>query len=87
MRRFAEAWPDPAAAPPLEHLPWGHVRVLLDEVSEPQARDWYAAAAVRHGWSQDMLMHQIFDRAQVHGRLGLAPGVGLHRVQGTLPLT
>ncbi len=58
MRRFAEAWPDPAA-PLLEQLPWGHIRVLLDEVAEPQLRDWYAAAAVRHGWSQDVLLNQI----------------------------
>ncbi|MGY1603110.1 DUF1016 N-terminal domain-containing protein [Geodermatophilus sp. SYSU D00815] len=67
MRRFAEAWPDPAAAPPLEHLPWGHIRVLLEEVSDPQVRDWYAAAAVRHGWSQDVLLHQILIRAHVRG--------------------
>ena len=67
MRRFAEAWPDPAAAPPLEHLPWGHIRVLLDEVADPPVRDWYAAAAVRHGWSQDVLLHQILNRTHVRG--------------------
>src|SRR3712207_1508678 len=55
VRRFTEAWPDPTAAPPLEYLPWGHVRVLLDAVDDPQVRDWYAAAAVRYGWSQDVL--------------------------------
>ena len=65
MRRFAEAWPDPAAAPPLEHLPWGHIRVLLDEFSDPRVRDWYVAAAVRHGWSQDVLLHQIRNRTHV----------------------
>ncbi|MEI4272161.1 alcohol dehydrogenase catalytic domain-containing protein [Klenkia sp. LSe6-5] len=26
-----------AVAPPLEHLPWGHIRVLLDQVTDPQA--------------------------------------------------
>jgi predicted nuclease of restriction endonuclease-like (RecB) superfamily len=67
MRRFAEAWPDPAAAPPLEHLPWGHIRVLLDKISDPQVRDWYAAAAVRHGWSPDVLLHQIRNRTHVRG--------------------
>jgi predicted nuclease of restriction endonuclease-like (RecB) superfamily len=67
MRRFAEAWPDPAAAPPLEHLPWGHIRLLLDEISDPQVRDWYVAAAVRNGWSQDVLRQQILDRTHVRG--------------------
>lgn len=63
MRRFAEAWPDPAAAPPLEHLTWGHIRVLLDEVADPPVRDWYAAAAVRYGWSESVLRHQILNCA------------------------
>jgi hypothetical protein len=55
MRRFAEAWPDRLVAPPLEHLPWGHIRVLLDEVAHPQLREWYAAEAVQHGWSESVL--------------------------------
>ena len=59
MRRFAEAWPDPTAAPPLEALPWGHIRLLLDEVPDPQARNAYAVAAVQYGWSHDVLLHQI----------------------------
>jgi uncharacterized protein YecE (DUF72 family) len=67
MRRFAEAWPDPAAAPPLEHLPWGHIRVLLDEASDPQVRDWYAAAAVQYGWSENVLRQQILHRAHQRG--------------------
>ncbi len=67
MRRFADAWPDPAAAPPLEHLPWGHIRVLLDEAADPQARDWYAAAAVAHGWSENVLLQQILNRTHVRG--------------------
>jgi predicted nuclease of restriction endonuclease-like (RecB) superfamily len=67
MRRFAEAWPDPAVAPALEHLPWGHIRVLLEEVADPQARDWYAAAAVRGGWSENVLLHQILNRTHLRG--------------------
>jgi predicted nuclease of restriction endonuclease-like (RecB) superfamily len=67
MRRFAATWPDPAAAPPLEHLPWGHIRVLLDEVADPTARDWYAAAAVEHGWSENVLLQQILNHTHVRG--------------------
>ncbi|TFV47160.1 DUF1016 N-terminal domain-containing protein [Blastococcus sp. TF02A_35] len=68
MRRFAEVWPDPATAPPLEHLPWGHIRVLLDEVADPLAQDWYAAEAVRYGWSENVLRHQILNHAHHRGR-------------------
>ncbi len=68
LRRFAEARPDPVVAPPLEHLPWGHIRVLLDGVADPHARDWYAAAAVRGGWSENVLLHQILNRT--HERRG-----------------
>jgi predicted nuclease of restriction endonuclease-like (RecB) superfamily len=67
IRRFAEAWPDPAAAPQLELLPWGHIRVLLDEVADPEVRDWYAAAAVRRGWSRDVLRHHILNRSYLRG--------------------
>ncbi len=63
MRAFAAAWPDPAAAPPLQHLTWGHIRILLTEVPDPQARDWYAEATIRHGWSRDVLRHQIMAAA------------------------
>ncbi|MGY1761635.1 DUF1016 N-terminal domain-containing protein [Geodermatophilus sp. SYSU D00805] len=67
MRRFAAAWPDPGIAPPLNHLPWGHIRVLLDEVADPRARDWYAVAALEHGWSETVLLQQILNRTYVRG--------------------
>ncbi len=52
-------------------LPWGHVTVLLDKIDGPRERDWYAAAAVEHGWSRDVLAHQI--KARLHQRVGAAP--------------
>jgi hypothetical protein len=64
MRRFAATWPDPAVGPPVEQLPWGHIRVLLDQVDDPRARDWYAAAA-GHGWSEHVLLNQIMARAHL----------------------
>ena len=33
--------------------------LLLDELDTPDLRDWYAAAAIRHGWTCDVLRHQI----------------------------
>ena len=62
MRRFAEAWPDPAAAPDVAALPWGHIRVLLAEVTDAAARDRFAAAALTYAWSRDDLLRHI--RAQ-----------------------
>jgi predicted nuclease of restriction endonuclease-like (RecB) superfamily len=36
--------------------------VLLDKLSDKQARDWYAAAAVQYGWSRAVLLNQIMNR-------------------------
>lgn len=63
MRRFAQAWPDPAGLPELEALPWGHIRVLLDRVDDRHDRDQLATAAVRHGWSQDDLLQEVLTRS------------------------
>lgn len=63
MRAFAEAWPDAefvqqAAA----QLPWGHNLVLLDKLPGPQTRRWYAARAIEHNWSRNILVMQIETR-------------------------
>ena len=60
MRAFAEAWPDAefvqqAAA----QLPWGHNLVLLDKLPGPETRRWYAAKAIEHNWSRNILAMQI----------------------------
>ena len=33
--------------------------LLLDKLDTSELRDWYAAAAVHHGWTRDVLRHQI----------------------------
>jgi predicted nuclease of restriction endonuclease-like (RecB) superfamily len=69
MRSLAEAWPDPQVVPQrVALLPWGHLRLLLDRVKEPEARDWYLVVAVREGWSRDALGHMI--EGQLHAREG-----------------
>lgn len=60
MRAFAEAWQDSefvqqAAA----QLPWGHNLVLLDKLPGPETRRWYAAQAIKHNWSRNVLVIQI----------------------------
>lgn len=73
MRSFAAAWPafDPNVPQPVGHLPWGHIRTILDKRLTPDAREWYAAAAVEHGWSRNVLMYMIMNNTLE--RTGAAP--------------
>ncbi|CBJ40969.1 conserved hypothethical protein (plasmid) [Ralstonia solanacearum CMR15] len=71
MRALAQAWPEPefvqqAAA----QLPWFHLCTLLDKLGTREEREWYAAKALEHGWSRNVLVMQIETRA--HERHGNA---------------
>lgn len=60
MRAFAEAWPDVEFVQQLAaQLPWGHNMLILDAVKRPQERAWYARQTIEHGWSRNVLAHQI----------------------------
>ncbi|QHP66363.1 DUF1016 domain-containing protein [Bradyrhizobium sp. LCT2] len=60
MRAFAEAWPDSGFVQQVVALlPWGHNVRLLDAVKAPEERAWYAHQAIEHGWSRNVLIHQI----------------------------
>ncbi len=64
MRAFAEAWPEDAIVQQaVGRLPWGHNVVLLTQLKEPDRRLAYAAAAVQHAWSRNILVMQIEARA------------------------
>jgi len=70
MRQMAGAWTEEAIGQqPVGRLPWGHITVLLDKLNDQAERDWYAAA--EHGWSRNVLLHQIMNR--LHARAGAAP--------------
>lgn len=73
MRRAAEAWPreDEFVPQAVGQMPWGHVRVLLDQLSTRQERDWYAAKAAADGWSRNVLEH--FIKVDLRHQLGSAP--------------
>jgi predicted nuclease of restriction endonuclease-like (RecB) superfamily len=63
MRAFAEAWlEDAIGQQPVGQLPWGHNIVLLTKLKAPEERLAYASAAVRHGWSRNVLVMQIETR-------------------------
>ncbi|MCR6629337.1 MAG: PDDEXK nuclease domain-containing protein [Magnetospirillum sp.] len=71
MRRSAAEWPDvqfvqQAAA----QIPWFHNCIILDKIEDSDTRKWYVKAAFKHGWSRNVLVHQIETR--LHERTGKA---------------
>ncbi|MGO8814891.1 MAG: PDDEXK nuclease domain-containing protein [Terriglobia bacterium] len=60
MRAFAEAWPDESIVQQVVgQIPWGHNLRILDLLKDSDDREWYARAALQHGWSRNVLVHQI----------------------------
>lgn len=56
MKTFAQAWPEfPMLQAPLATLPWYHQIALLEKLDDAATRLWYAASAVEHGWSRNVL--------------------------------
>ena len=71
MRSFAQAWPDADFVQAvLAQLPWYHQIALLDKLDDAEARRWYAAQAIEHNWSRNILVMQI--ETQARARLGNA---------------
>lgn len=71
MRSFAQAWPDADFVQAvLAQLPWYHQIALLDKLGDAEARRWYAAQAIAHNWSRNILVMQI--ETQARARLGSA---------------
>lgn len=63
MRAFAEAWPEAEFVQEvLAQLPWYHQLALLDKLDSPENRRWYAAKAIEHNWSRNILVMQIETR-------------------------
>lgn len=60
----------PIVQAPLAQLSWYHHLALLDKLRSPADRLWYAAKAVEHGWSRNVLALQI--EAGLHRRQGKA---------------
>jgi len=60
MRAFAEAWPDKSFVQGvLAQITWYHNIAILEKVGDPERRAWYARQAIEHGWSRNVLVHQI----------------------------
>ena len=60
MRTFAEAFPDEETVQQVvAQLPWGHNIKLVEGLKDPAERLWYARQVIVHGWSRNVLIHQI----------------------------
>jgi predicted nuclease of restriction endonuclease-like (RecB) superfamily len=69
MRAFAAAWPEREMLQSgTGALPWAHIMLLLDKLSDRTTRDWYASRAT--SWSKAELAHHIANR--LHEREGAA---------------
>lgn len=80
MRAFAAAWPDEAFVQGvLAQLPWYHQLTLLDKLPGPETRRWYAAQAIEHNWSRNVLVMQI------ESRLLERSGAAVSNFPATLP--
>jgi predicted nuclease of restriction endonuclease-like (RecB) superfamily len=71
MRKFAEAWPDLEIVQRCVALiPWRSNITLLDKLTDPALRLWYAQKTIENGFGKDMLVFQI--ESQLHKRQGAA---------------
>lgn len=58
MRQFAELYPE-IGKQAVSQLPWGHIIVLMQQVKDIGARDWYANNVLNNGISRSILIMQI----------------------------
>lgn len=60
MRAFAQAWPNSSIVQQAAaQLPWFHHCILIDKIKNTPEREWYVNQAITHGWSRNVLVHQI----------------------------
>lgn len=60
MRRFARENPDiEFGQAPLAQISWYHNITLLTKCKDTEERLWYAQQAIEHGWSRNVMVHQI----------------------------
>jgi predicted nuclease of restriction endonuclease-like (RecB) superfamily len=60
MRASAESWPDAAFVQAvLAQITWHHNVAILEKLATAEDRTWYAKATIQHGWSRNVLVHQI----------------------------
>jgi predicted nuclease of restriction endonuclease-like (RecB) superfamily len=62
-RKVAEWYPETGfVQQPVGQIPWGHLVLLLDKAGDAKTALWYAQRTLEHGWSRNVLAHQIRNR-------------------------
>ncbi|WP_319580754.1 PDDEXK nuclease domain-containing protein [uncultured Methanospirillum sp.] len=60
MQAFAATYPDPEFVQQVAaQLPWFHICLLITRIKDPDTRIFYIKKAIEHGWSRNILVHQI----------------------------
>jgi predicted nuclease of restriction endonuclease-like (RecB) superfamily len=71
MRAFAQAYPDEEFVQEvLAQITWYHNIALLEKLKLSEERFWYVQETIQHGWSRNVLVHQI--ESQLYHRQGKA---------------
>jgi len=70
MRALAEAYSDEQfVQATLAQIPWYHNVTILDKIKDHAEREWYIRQTIQHGWSRNVLVHQIESSLyQRHGK-------------------
>lgn len=60
MQSFAAAYPNHEFVQQVAaQLPWFHICILITRIKDPDTRTYYINKAIEHGWSRNILVHQI----------------------------
>jgi predicted nuclease of restriction endonuclease-like (RecB) superfamily len=71
MRKFAEVYPEFKFVQQVAaQIPWFHNCTIIDKVKDHAHREWYILSTLEHGWSRNVLVHQI--ESDLYGRQGKA---------------
>jgi predicted nuclease of restriction endonuclease-like (RecB) superfamily len=82
MQSFAQEYRDFSIVQQLAaQLPWYHNCILLEKVRDLEERRWYMEECIAHGWSRNVLVHQI--ESDLYHRRGKA----VTNFEETLPST
>ncbi len=55
MRKLAKLYPE-IVQQPVAQLPWGHIIVLMEQVKDLEAREWYANRVLKNGTARSVLI-------------------------------
>jgi predicted nuclease of restriction endonuclease-like (RecB) superfamily len=60
MRPFAQNYPEREFVQEvLAQITWYHNIAIFEKIKKPAEREWYIHKIVEHGWSRNILVHQI----------------------------